>query len=406
MLPALPLLACLLLASPAQDEPGSPPKARATVLHLANGAVLRAQARENAAGSGQWQVLVRGEWQELPAGSVLHARAEYELLSEAKALERGLPKGDLVRRVAYADWLVNAGLRIEALKELDRVLGEDPDQADALALLQRAPLSLGLPPVPGADGRGLDAYFAGAARLTGAGQELAVNALARADEIAGLRTALGQELVQRTSARRAFATLALRRLFAGSEAQGLLSRAILDSSREVRTGAALALKAFDDPAVIVPALRAIGSKQPEVRVNAVEALTRMEYREAVEPLFHHLVSLQGGGGGGAPHTHIYNGKQVAYVQDFDVEVAQGQAIADPIINILQEGSVLDVAVIGATEYQLAGERASVRRALAKLTGANPGDTTVAWQRWWDEHGGDWRAGAAPPKTPTTPAGQG
>jgi len=404
MLPALPLLACLLLVP--QDEPASQPKARTTVLHLAGGAVLRTKARESVEGSGQWQVLVRGEWQELPAGSVLRARPEAELLSEAKTLERGLPKGDLVRRVAYADWLVNAGLQVEALKELDRVLDVDADQTDALALLKRAPLPLSLPPTPAADGRGLDEFFAGAARLTGAGRELAVNALAGASEIEGLRAALAKELVQRTSARRAFATLALRRLFVGSEAQGLLSRAILDSSSEVRTGAALALKAFDDPSVIVPALRAVASKQPEVRVNAVEALSRMEYREAVEPLFRHLLSLQGGGSAGAPHTFIFTGRQFAYVQDFDVEVAQNAAVADPIINVLQEGSVLDVAVIGVTEYQVANERASVRRALAKLTGANPGDTTVAWQRWWDEHGADWRAGAAPPKTPTTPAGQG
>jgi len=34
--------------------------------------------------------------------------------------------------------------------------------------------------------------------------------------------------------------------------------------------------------------------------------------------------------------------QKAYVQDFDVEVAQFQAIADPVINVLTEGIVLDV----------------------------------------------------------------
>jgi general secretion pathway protein D len=34
--------------------------------------------------------------------------------------------------------------------------------------------------------------------------------------------------------------------------------------------------------------------------------------------------------------------QRAYVQDFDVEVAQFQAIADPVINVLTEGIVLDV----------------------------------------------------------------
>ena len=34
--------------------------------------------------------------------------------------------------------------------------------------------------------------------------------------------------------------------------------------------------------------------------------------------------------------------QRAYIQDFDVEVAQFQAVADPVINVLNEGVVLDV----------------------------------------------------------------
>jgi len=34
--------------------------------------------------------------------------------------------------------------------------------------------------------------------------------------------------------------------------------------------------------------------------------------------------------------------QVAYVQDFDVEIAQGASIADPIIAVIQDGVVLDV----------------------------------------------------------------
>ena len=34
--------------------------------------------------------------------------------------------------------------------------------------------------------------------------------------------------------------------------------------------------------------------------------------------------------------------QKAYIQDFDVEVAQFQAVADPQVNVLTEGVVLDV----------------------------------------------------------------
>jgi hypothetical protein len=392
--------------SQAEEGPRETPKeevrARTTVLHLSTGTVLRTRARETAEG---WEVESGGEWQILPSELVVRAKSEHELLAQAQKLERALPKDDLVRRVAYADWLLGEGLLVEGLRQLDRVLERSPDQADAVTLLAGRPLPLALPPAP-QSAAGLEALFAAAGRLSPAGREVAVQRLRGETEIPGLRAALARELVARVSGRRAFAALALRRLFPGSEAEGLLARAVLDASPEVRVGAARSLKAFEDPAVIVPAVRAIGSRYPEVRVHAIEALATMEYREAVEPLYNHLVALQSGGGTSAPRVHIFTGRQRAYIQDFDVEVAQNAAIADPVINTLIEGEVLDVAVIGSTEYQVAAERSAVRRALAQLTGAKPGETTTAWTEWWQEHGDEWRAAEPPPKAPTSPAGQG
>jgi hypothetical protein len=397
---ALSLL--LVLAVSVQEPAPSAPKPRTTVLHLADGRVLRLPARAVADG---YEVQRGSEWVLVPAASVTRAVPERELLQRAAEHEREVPRGDLVRRVAYADWLEREGLEVEALRALDRVLAEDPDQADALALLARAEIPLALPRLPNAEAE-LEAYFASVSRLEGAARELAVRALGAAPEVPGLRAALGRELVARANGRRAFATVALRRLFPGSEAEALLGRAVLDGSSEVRTSAALALKAFSDPVVIAPALRALDSKHAEVRINAATALAHMSYPEAVEPLFRRLVALQSGGGNSAPHVHIFNGTQRSYVQDFDVEVAQGQAIADPIINILIEGSVLDVAVLGVSEQRVTSERAGLRRALSRLTGANPGETTAAWEKWWQEHGDEWQAGATPRKAPTSPAGRG
>jgi hypothetical protein len=400
MLFSLTLLAPLAVGPIAQEDPAEP-RARTTVLHLEGGMVLRTKAREK---DGAWEALVGGEWKLFPAELVLRARSERELLDQASELQRAIPRNDVVRRVAYADWLVNEGLLAEALQQLDRVLERDPDQPAALALLARADLPLSLPPVPGGDD--FEPFFAAAARMTAAGREAAVLRLAEAPRITGLREAVGRELMARTPSRREFATLVLRRMFTGAEVEGLLGRAVLDASADVRSGAALALKAAATPLVIEPVLRAVGSKYPEVRKNAIEALGAMEYREAVEPLFHHLVALQGGASLGAPRSYIFIGRQRAYVQDFDVEVAQNASIADPIINVLVEGTVLDAAVIGVTEYRVASERAAVRGALTKLTGANPGETTTAWQRWWEEHGDEWRAGPNPPEVPSSPTGQG
>ena len=52
----------------------------------------------------------------------------------------------------------------------------------------------------------------------------------------------------------------------------------------------------------------------------------------------------------SPRITVYNSargnlsvlNQVAYVQDFNVEIAQGASIADPIVNVVQDGVVLDV----------------------------------------------------------------
>jgi hypothetical protein len=401
MVPTL-LLAVAWIVPQTTALDAAAPKARAFVLHLEDGTILRTRVRELETG---YEVQARGGWTLVPRALVVRARSEAELLEEAARLARAVRRDDLPRRVAHAEWMFGEGLTIEGLKELDAVLERAPDQANAVALLARTALPLALPRAPESEAE-LPAYFREAARLTRSGRELALARLREAGEVPGLRSALAGELRSRSTSQRLFATLALRRLFPASEAEGLLARAVLDSSSEVRSGAALALRAFGDPGVIAPVVRAIGSRHPEVRTNAIEALSMMEYREAVAPLYGHLVALQSGAGRGAPRVHIFTGKQFAYVQDYDVEVAQGAAIADPNINVLVEGQVLDVAVVGVNEYVVASERASVRRALSKLTGSNPGDTTTAWTKWWKEHGAEWEAGASAPKAPTTPSRQG
>ena len=56
------------------------------------------------------------------------------------------------------------------------------------------------------------------------------------------------------------------------------------------------------------------------------------------------------------------------MQDFDVEVAQFAAVADPQINVLHQGTVLDVRVLAVTSSGTTTrtELAAVRAALARL----------------------------------------
>jgi type II secretory pathway component GspD/PulD (secretin) len=76
--------------------------------------------------------------------------------------------------------------------------------------------------------------------------------------------------------------------------------------------------------------------------------------------------------------------QVAYVQDYDVEIAQGASIADPIIAVVQDGVVLDVKpVVWADRRFITLEVrptvAQLRRPLPELTTTLGTQTSVTIQ---------------------------
>jgi hypothetical protein len=118
----------------------------------------------------------------------------------------------------------------------------------------------------------------------------------------------------------------------------------------------------------------------------------MGYPAAVEPLIARLAApADPGDAGRVPHAHIFVGTQVAYIHDFDVEVAQNQAIADPQVGVLIEGSVLDAAVSGVHTVDTTVELATVRTSLERLTHATPGKTSKAWLAWWQANSSAWRS---------------
>jgi len=407
---------------PAADGPATEDvaaeRAVPQVLHLASGGFVRARARRavDEQGAPVWEVEDGRGWRRIPAAGVLRAERERDLLAQRKRLLSEAERDEPFHRVAIADWCLREGLVPEALEELDRVLALDPDQPQALSLCGSAELAL--PPIPsgpdGPDDEALGAWLARAARGGPAYRELAAQRLGEAGVGAagfGVQR-LEAELVDPDAARRSFAALALRRLAPGAAVRELVSRSILDRSESVRTSASLALKAAGDEGLILPAVKALSSSSAAVRRNAIQSLGTMGYPAAAEPLMSHLGALArpsatsaASGGSRAPHSHIFVGRQFAYISDYDVEVAQNSAIADPIINVMQEGVVLDAAVLGVTEYVVQTERAETRRSLASLTGASPGHTTAAWERWWNENGQDWLARASAPK-PTSPSGPG
>ncbi len=370
------------------------------ILHLRGGGTVRAKAR---AVDGMWEIQRGTQWQRLEHGAVTRVELERAVLAKARELERHVDRRDAATRVPYADWLAREGLLAESLQQLDLALDSQPDQPQALALLGSYPQALA---VPGADEPDpLDAVRK-AASAPRSLQELALLALGRRTDREQVHAALVRSLDSHSPRIRALAALGLRRIAAGSEVKALVTRTVLDGSAQVRRECALALRDARDEAVTLPVLRALGSRTAAVRENAIEALGTMNYPAAVEPLIARLGALASAPGGGgawkAPAAHIFVGKQFAFIQDFDVEVAQGAAVADPQVNTLVEGAVLDVRVIGVSEMTVAVESRKVRNALKQLTGANPGDTSRAWLTWWEQNPSRHRPGTGP-RTPATRA---
>ena len=78
-------------------------------------------------------------------------------------------------------------------------------------------------------------------------------------------------------------------------------------------------------------------------------------------------------------------------RDFAVLDAQFQAVADPQINILIEGGVLEAGVHGVKNVYFASESRAIRNSLVQLTGQGSGLSRRAWLGWWENHQDEWSA---------------
>ena len=225
-------------------------------------------------------------------------------------------------------------------------------------------------------------------------REVAICELGKSKDRHALLAALTQDLGSNIVVRRSFGAHALRRLFPGAASKALLLHTVYDPSVDVRLTCARGIKASGQEAWIVPLVRTVEDSPSSIaRANAAEALGVIGNAAAVAPLVARLATPpQSTSTGRIPHSHIFVGRQVAYVQDFDVEVAQFQAVADPVVNVMLEGMVTDAAVGGVNEVQFTVENATIRSALSRLTGENPGGTNKAWLAWWKQHGARWQHG--------------
>jgi hypothetical protein len=296
--------------------------------------------------------------------------------------------------------MLASGLHPEALRLLDRVLGADPENADALALIATEEVALELPPEAAEHpARELHALLVKGAGSGPAEREVVVRRLAGFEGRVELDDVVSAELRAPQPNRREFAALLARRLLPGELLPELSERSILDGMGHVREAALGSLMATNDVAVLGPAINALDSENSNVRLNAVEALGIMAHPAAVEPLMSHLSTLQGGAGApSGTRASFFLGLQTSYVQDYDVEIAQAASIADPIIAVQSSGVIFDVR--SAVQITREVELLTTVKTLRKLTGVNQNSTPEAWMNWWRENSGAWDSRAWAAKRPT------
>lgn len=370
------LAAFLLVAALGPAESPAPKDVR-MVLHLADGRVVRAETRVEPTG---YSVRSGKDWNWIPADQVLRAATLRDVLERLRALSASSVPGDPAR-VEVAHFALGEGLLDEAIAEIDAVLARDPDQPAARAFVARAPLALTLPSAADRPQEARLVLFG--ARAKPAYRELAAARLAQSPRAKTLAE-LARALASPSPNVRAFAAFALRRIEPAAQADALVRRAVVDPAQNVRVEAARALRDARDEVLVQRVAAALVLPDSQLRTNAAASLGEIGHAAALPMLAARLATLQSGGHPGGTRANLSVTNQVAYVKDFDPEIAQGASVADPIVDVVSEGTVLDVRVGGTSIVSVQDQRRALCGAMQRISGVDMPLDTKRWLAWWDE----------------------
>jgi hypothetical protein len=159
----------------------------------------------------------------------------------------------------------------------------------------------------------------------------------------------------------------------------LYKRSIFDADETIRGAAVDAIRQTEAEGKIGPFVRALNSAFAPVRLHAVKALGALGDAAAVGPL---IARYQIAGGSGQS-VYFSQTNNIAFVQDFDVEVAQTAFIADPVIGVIQDGFVLNFRALATSGYVDVYEKVAINEALHKLTGQER-ESARDWAKWYRE----------------------
>lgn len=320
-------------------------------------------------------------------------------------------------RLELARWCLDNQLAAACLEECNEILEEHPGHRWTSRFLQRAQeqreIRVVLPyRLEGdVDWRANYRYAAG---LPPAARELALIELGNAElnsedeveqkrmESSALdrqRLVAGELLTSSNSRERRAGCDHVRLHLGGHGLKSLLLMSVRDPQEDVRSAAARALGSSQDPSILGPLVAALDSDNTALAERAAVALGYTGLPQAVPAMANALLSSAPASSAGtaSPNGYVFFGRQQAYVQDFDVEVATFAAIGDPVINVLTSGAVLEARVNGVTTTRVSF-RKSLVRSIERLTGDDLGNSKRSWEKWWNQS--EWRHGSGE-STPST-----
>ena len=181
-------------------------------------------------------------------------------------------------------------------------------------------------------------------------------------------------------ARKLMALAALERRDNESNHRFVLRTAVVDRSAHVRKKVIDLVRTHATDADVHYVASGLGHTSAKVRMRTADALGRLGRASAIDLLVKAgpvaAAGLASDAGGTKTRGHVAFLTQTSYIRDFSVEVASAAFIADPQVDVLQEGAVLDATIMGVTHQRTI--RRYYRRALKQLSGKDPGRDVTKW----------------------------
>lgn len=190
-----------------------------------------------------------------------------------------------------------------------------------------------------------------------------------------------QEQARRASERgRIAAVQALKRRTATGNEHFVWRTAIVDRAAPVREAACALVQPAESQLAVAYLAPGLDHRDAKVRVRTAEAFAEFGGADAMAALVAAAPAASAVGRGQRANLSVIH--QQAYVRDFNVEVASASFIADPQVDVLASGTVLDVTVFGVSEVQMVLR--SYRKALQRLAHSDPGEDIRKWPQWLSE----------------------